>query len=321
MSSFASLSTSHTSPSASPTAASPYLPSRVAPHLYLGTSHHAQQLWLLHSLSITAVVNVTCEVDNCHPSSFAYLRLPVRDASHVRLDFHKAASFIASALSSGGAVLCHCEQGISRSPSVVTAYLMIQEHIGLEAAFARVKAARPQAEPNVGFLAQLRELEVELTGRALITRKLTPLDPMQAPPRRSQVERLTGLMREVVGLAGGQGEDGEVRVAGVVSLARAVDHSVLMRVVRDGMVETLAAYGTLREEDRAARGGWAAVLVALIRVGLLTRDDVVMELHRWDEDDDIRLDVPLLSALIDEVERSIERALEEDITHTASDIQ
>ena len=67
-----------------------------------------------------------------------------------------ALPFIASALEAGGKVLVHCERGVSRSASVVAAFLMdMDPALTPSAAVERVRACRPCVKPNPGFLAQL----------------------------------------------------------------------------------------------------------------------------------------------------------------------
>ena len=55
----------------------------------------------------------------------------------------------------GGAALVHCSQGVSRSVALCIAYLMWRDGEGYDDAFARVKAARGVANPNMGFACQL----------------------------------------------------------------------------------------------------------------------------------------------------------------------
>lgn len=57
--------------------------------------------------------------------------------------------------------------GVSRSASVVAAHLMCHRHCPtLSEALIHLQRARPIVYPNRGFLAQLRELEVELSEQA-----------------------------------------------------------------------------------------------------------------------------------------------------------
>ncbi|KAL7574561.1 hypothetical protein ACA910_015911 [Epithemia clementina (nom. ined.)] len=58
-------------------------------------------------------------------------------------------------------VLVHCAFGISRSVSVCAAWLLSrpQPPLTLNAALAQIRAVRPDAMPNMGFLANLRSIE------------------------------------------------------------------------------------------------------------------------------------------------------------------
>jgi len=58
-----------------------------------------------------------------------------------------------------GDILIHCAAGMSRSASVVIAYLMTRQNMTLDDALKHVKIIRPIVMPNQGFFAQLRLLE------------------------------------------------------------------------------------------------------------------------------------------------------------------
>lgn len=60
-----------------------------------------------------------------------------------------------------GKVFVHCAMGLSRSSTLVLAYLMIHENMTLVDAIKAVSANR-NISPNAGFLEQLRELDKEL---------------------------------------------------------------------------------------------------------------------------------------------------------------
>uniref|UniRef100_A0A8B9FHQ4 Dual specificity protein phosphatase n=1 Tax=Amazona collaria TaxID=241587 RepID=A0A8B9FHQ4_9PSIT len=58
-------------------------------------------------------------------------------------------------------ILVHCAVGVSRSASLVLAYLMINHHLPLVEAIKTVKEHR-WISPNRGFLKHLRNLDVQL---------------------------------------------------------------------------------------------------------------------------------------------------------------
>ena len=70
-----------------------------------------------------------------------------------------AVEFVTSAVRRGGRVLVHCHRGRSRSASVVVAALMQLKSWDLDTALRHVRACRPVAQPNDGFMAQLRAVD------------------------------------------------------------------------------------------------------------------------------------------------------------------
>jgi atypical dual specificity phosphatase len=87
-----------------------------------------------------------------------------------RLDL--AVAFIERALaqSEGNRVLVHCFQGKSRSAAVCAAYLMAKSGCSLEEALDEVRRTRPQAQPNLGFAAQLRQYRKRLDAQGGVQR-------------------------------------------------------------------------------------------------------------------------------------------------------
>lgn len=58
-----------------------------------------------------------------------------------------------------GGILCHCQAGISRSTSVVAAYLMYRYGLSLDQALHAISRRRAGTQPNDNFIAQLRLYE------------------------------------------------------------------------------------------------------------------------------------------------------------------
>ncbi len=61
-------------------------------------------------------------------------------------------------------VLVHCSAGISRSPTVIVAYLMRYHGMTLKEALYAVISARPAVSPNPHFIEWLKEEEIRLHG-------------------------------------------------------------------------------------------------------------------------------------------------------------
>lgn len=63
-----------------------------------------------------------------------------------------------------GKVLVHCHVGVSRSATLVLAYLMLKQNLTLVEAICAVKESRGVI-PNRGFLRQLIKLDEQLFGK------------------------------------------------------------------------------------------------------------------------------------------------------------
>ncbi|XP_064454696.1 uncharacterized protein LOC135365980 [Ornithodoros turicata] len=138
----------------------------VIPGLYVGSQDVAADKNLLVSRGITHVVNAATFIPNFHEPDLVYKRFEVLDLPDSNLHplFEPCCDFIDEALSGGGGVLVHCNAGVSRSVSLVVAYLMLRKGMRFANALARVQEVRPVARPNDGFRAQLMELDNRLYG-------------------------------------------------------------------------------------------------------------------------------------------------------------
>ncbi|KNC55518.1 dual specificity protein phosphatase [Thecamonas trahens ATCC 50062] len=143
----------------------PAFPSHVAPGLFLSSQYVASRVEILEACGIKFVLNVARE---CKPVAalaavgITVLHLPLDDEVGQDLDaggaLDAACEFLARA-SPDQPALVHCAQGISRSSSVLIAFLVRSKmESGYAKALARVRAARPIARPNPGFARQLVEL-------------------------------------------------------------------------------------------------------------------------------------------------------------------
>lgn len=56
-------------------------------------------------------------------------------------------------------ILVHCNAGVSRSPTIIIAYLMIMMELSYNEAYNKVKEIRSCIKPNDGFVKQLKNIE------------------------------------------------------------------------------------------------------------------------------------------------------------------
>jgi protein-tyrosine phosphatase len=73
--------------------------------------------------------------------------------------FYTVHTIISKAISNKKNVIVHCAAGMSRSPTLVLAYLMIENKWRYEEAYNYMKTKRPHINPNIGFIKQLKQLE------------------------------------------------------------------------------------------------------------------------------------------------------------------
>ncbi|XP_074998680.1 dual specificity protein phosphatase 22 isoform X3 [Calonectris borealis] len=90
-----------------------------------------------------------------------YLCIPAADSPSQNLarHFRESIKFIHECRLTGEGCLVHCLAGVSRSVTLVVAYIMTITDFGWEDALSVVRAARSCANPNMGFQRQLQDFE------------------------------------------------------------------------------------------------------------------------------------------------------------------
>lgn len=142
------------------------LPSLIEEGLYLGDVDSARSEKVISSLQIGLIVNCTKDIPRT-TQGVDFLRIPIDDlpGSDITAHFKEAIEAIDAARKSDRNVLVHCFAGISRSATIVAAYLMKKHGISSGEALTRIKAARPIVEPNLGFAIQLDEFGATLASQ------------------------------------------------------------------------------------------------------------------------------------------------------------
>ncbi|KAM9589700.1 dual specificity protein phosphatase 15 isoform 1-T1 [Trichechus inunguis] len=131
---------------------------KVLPGLYLGNFIDAKDPDQLGRNKITHIISIH-ESPQPLLQDITYLRIPVADTPEVPIKKHfkECINFIHCCRLNGGNCLVHCFAGISRSTTIVTAYVMTVTGLGWRDVLDAIKANRPIANPNPGFKQQLEE--------------------------------------------------------------------------------------------------------------------------------------------------------------------
>lgn len=140
-------------------------PFLIIPGLYLGSEAHAKREEDLKRLGVTHVLAIHDRAKAHYPQSFEYFIISIRDEKETPISehFREAHEFIRDVReTNGGAVFVHCWAGISRSATIVISYIMQLEKLSYFDALNRTLSAKPDVQPNSGFVLQLRAFEKSL---------------------------------------------------------------------------------------------------------------------------------------------------------------
>lgn len=138
--------------------------------LFLGDANHAKDWQMMEDLKISHIVNATDLVPNHfedHESvKIEYLKIPISDQHGVNIKdyFAESIKFIDDAFTAnkGNRVFVHCQMGVSRSSTIIIAYLMFKNKWRYDDAIEYAKKRRPCVCPNQHFTEQLEGYEKKL---------------------------------------------------------------------------------------------------------------------------------------------------------------
>jgi len=130
--------------------------------LWLGDQVASQNSKFIEGIGITHVLTVL-QLQHTVPvvNQFQIFADDIESSSLIDY-FDQCFTFIEQAISDQGKVLVHCAAGVSRSPTIVTAYLMKKRNIGYEEALTIVRQKRRVVNPHSGFLEQLKIYQQQL---------------------------------------------------------------------------------------------------------------------------------------------------------------
>jgi len=132
--------------------------------LYLGGLAAARMEDILTKKGITCVINASIEAPDVNYESIKTTRIKLEDNAtcNIGVHFDIVADKIDKVRRERGKVLVHCVAGISRSATLVLAYLMKYHKMKLIDAHTYVKEKRPLIRPNPGFWKDLVDFEKKL---------------------------------------------------------------------------------------------------------------------------------------------------------------
>ena len=145
-------------------------PHEIVCGVYLGSYDDAWNVDLLKRLKIGAVLNVadsehdTQRLYSAHMPDVMYGGIAMVDSPSYVIERHfgRTNEFIQQARSRGLRILIHCFAGISRSATVLAAYLMWRDGYTAMDAVRLLRQRRAQVQPNVGFMRSLLRYERRL---------------------------------------------------------------------------------------------------------------------------------------------------------------
>lgn len=169
--------------------------SKVADHIYLGGDAVAKNRDILRINGITHVLNCVGFVcPEYFKADLVYKTLWLQDSpsEDITSILYDVFDYFEDVREQGGRVFVHCCQGVSRSTSLVIAYLMWREGQSFDDAFQFVKAARRIANPNMGFACQLLQCQKRVHAIPLSPSSVlrmyrmaphSPYDPLHLVPK------------------------------------------------------------------------------------------------------------------------------------------
>lgn len=138
--------------------------SHIYKNIYLGNANVAYTPEILKKYNIQAIVQAL-PISIPNNGIDEYLVIPINDHPSENLLSHIPSFFEFMKKNKNKNILIHCMAGISRSASLVIAWLMYKFNFNYETSHKYVLSKRSIINPNPGFVEQLKKLENELNNK------------------------------------------------------------------------------------------------------------------------------------------------------------
>ncbi|CDW74386.1 UNKNOWN [Stylonychia lemnae] len=140
---------------------------KIIDNLWLGDMVGAYNKFLLKRNGITHILTVAQGIMPKFPTQFHYKIINILDmpSANLKQHFQSCIKFIKDAVAEGGTVYVHCYAGVSRSATIIIAYLMQEHGMTFLDGMQHVRKCRWFINPNDGFKRQLQAFNRELANK------------------------------------------------------------------------------------------------------------------------------------------------------------
>ena len=131
--------------------------SQITPNIYLSGFMIASNKNELDKHNIKSIINCAKTLPNYFPDNFIYTHIPINDTwgQHIEQYFDNTFNVIDKSVNNNENILVHCHAGVSRSATIVIAYLMRKNNWDRDQALNFVKSKRSIVNPNLDFMKAL----------------------------------------------------------------------------------------------------------------------------------------------------------------------
>lgn len=136
--------------------------SQITPNVVISCFEETRNRLFFHAWHITHILNCASELASAeYPINLPTHRMLLEDDEHfapaeslIRL----AAGKVEEWTKGGGTILVHCQGGVSRSPAIVMAWLILYKNYSFDDAWTTVAKAHRYTQPNRYFVKILKAL-------------------------------------------------------------------------------------------------------------------------------------------------------------------